>query len=95
MSKFIRKDRLVWADKAQVRQLADELLDLWDGKSLKTTIAKAIVVLEACASGDLKVDGKNIYVLALKKEFLNAGLEIPKDSEGKKTPPESDLSKYA
>lgn len=95
MSTFKRKEKIVWAKKAQIMELADELLDLWEDSKLpvETVIEKAQLVLEDAASGELKLDGKNIYVVELRKQFENAGLEIPKNDEQKTS--STSLSKYA
>lgn len=94
MSTFKRKEKLQWAKRSEVMELADELLDLWESKDLpiETVVEKAQLVLKDAASGELKIDGKNIYVVELRKQFENSGLEIPKD-EGKTS--SKSLSKYA
>ena len=95
MSTFKRKEKLVWAKRAEVMELADDLLDMWEEKELpiETVVEKAQLVLKDAASGELKIDGKNIYVVELRKQFENAGLEIPSDEDKSSTA--KSLSKYA
>lgn len=96
--KFKATSRVQWATKAQVNTFVDQLAEAWEAKGLteKTVLDRAQAVINDAKSGELTLDGKNIYVLTLTIALANAGIPVI-DSSKKATAGKASeaVSKYA
>ncbi len=80
---FKRKVKLQWAKAAAVKKLVTTLVDGWEAKKLSEAdvVARATIVAADAATGELLLEGNNIYVVQLLKAFEREGIEIPKPGD--------------
>ena len=94
MATFKRTQRVQWAKPRAVNNFVDEVITGMEQDKLThaQALALANTIVEDASSGELKLDGCNVYAVTILKAFRTVGLDIPKD-ETSETPATA-ASKY-